>query len=49
MATSLGYDIRDKSPVYQPTTLCSKSVGGDDGTEWNLRGYLFEDCIVCKE
>lgn len=49
MSNSLGYKIIDKTPLTTIVTQCTESVGGDSGTQWNLKGYLFMNCTLFKE
>ncbi len=49
MANSLGYKLVDKTPLTTVVTQCGESIGGEDGTGWNLKGYLFMNCNLFKE
>jgi len=49
MATTMGYETIDKTPTTPPYNLCNDSVGGLDGTSFNLYGYFYADCIVFVE
>ena len=43
---NFGYDrVEETIPVPVPT--CQESVGGVDGTEYNLREPLLPDCPMC--
>jgi len=36
-------------PKYEPTPYnCNLSIGGTSGTEFNLSGFLYPDCIMAK-
>jgi hypothetical protein len=49
MANSLGYKVIDKTPLTTIVTQCSQSIGGEDNTQWNLKGYLSMTCNLFKE
>ena len=49
MSNSLGYKLIDKTLLITQLTFCSESIGGDNGLDFNLKGYLFMNCNLFKE
>lgn len=43
---NLGQNVQEPPP---PFDICVFSVGGEDGTLYELNANLIHDCVMCKE